>query len=401
MINRSAKPRKMEVKFLCLILLCCTLTSNSLSQIIKPECVSGKYPPTGRPAVPNMVVNLDLAPYDRWTAVVKDKGPQIKNLLVHIKAFIRGFGNSSHAVIDFIDNDLGYLASTIPQPFSDEIRGIAHATGLNLGEIVLYNIFYEIFTVCTSIVAEDSSGMLYHARNLDFGLFLGWNPKNHTWQVTEALKPMIVTLDFQRGGKTVFRSVQFAGYVGMITGMKPGVLTLTMNERFNLDGGFIGVIEWILGQRKGVQWVNFLTRSILENATSYNDAKQKLINTEILAPAYFILGGNKSGEGCIITRAREKAEDVWDLGTRNSTWYLLQTNYDNWKAPLFLDDRRGPGKKCMEKKTQKSVGFPGLFDVLSSKPVLNKLTTYTALMQVNSGKMEAYLQDCPDPCIGW
>lgn len=27
------------------------------------------------------------------------------------------------------------------------------------GEIVLYNIFYELFTVCTSIVAEDPSGV--------------------------------------------------------------------------------------------------------------------------------------------------------------------------------------------------------------------------------------------------
>ena len=27
-----------------------------------------------------------------------------------------------------------------------------------LGEVLLYNIFYEVFTVCTSIVAEDSSG---------------------------------------------------------------------------------------------------------------------------------------------------------------------------------------------------------------------------------------------------
>lgn len=27
-----------------------------------------------------------------------------------------------------------------------------------LGEIVIFNIFYEIFTVCTSIVAEDKTG---------------------------------------------------------------------------------------------------------------------------------------------------------------------------------------------------------------------------------------------------
>lgn len=29
-----------------------------------------------------------------------------------------------------------------------------------LGEVVLYNIFYEVFTVCTSIVAEDKTGAL-------------------------------------------------------------------------------------------------------------------------------------------------------------------------------------------------------------------------------------------------
>jgi len=41
---------------------------------------------------------------------------------------------------------------------------------------VLYNIFYEIFTVCTSIVGQDKSGKMYHARNLDFGLLLGYVP---------------------------------------------------------------------------------------------------------------------------------------------------------------------------------------------------------------------------------
>jgi len=23
-------------------------------------------------------------------------------------------------------------------------------------------------------------------------------------------------------------------------------------------------------------------------------------------------------------------------------WFLLETNYDHWKAPLFIDDRRTP-----------------------------------------------------------
>ncbi|CAF4518444.1 unnamed protein product, partial [Rotaria magnacalcarata] len=47
------------------------------------------------------------------------------------------------------------MADTLPAPYGDEMKGISQATGVPLGEIVLYNIFYEIFTLCTSIVAED------------------------------------------------------------------------------------------------------------------------------------------------------------------------------------------------------------------------------------------------------
>ena len=32
------------------------------------------------------------------------------------------------------------------------------AFDIDIGEIVLYNIFYEIFSVCTSIVAQDKTG---------------------------------------------------------------------------------------------------------------------------------------------------------------------------------------------------------------------------------------------------
>jgi len=48
-----------------------------------------------------------------------------------------------------------------------------------------------------------------------------WDSKNHTWQVTEALRPAIITLDWQRKNKTVFKSVNFAGYIGIATAVKP------------------------------------------------------------------------------------------------------------------------------------------------------------------------------------
>lgn len=45
--------------------------------------------------------------------------------------------------------------------------------------------------------------------------------KNHSWIVSEKLKPLVVNLDFKRKNQTVFKSTNFAGYVGMLTGIKP------------------------------------------------------------------------------------------------------------------------------------------------------------------------------------
>ena len=88
-----------------------------------------------------------------------------------IKSFTEAFFKGR--LFKFVDKYLPYLAKTLPEPYYSEMKGIADATGIPLGEITLYNIFYEVFTVCTSVVAEGSDGHLYHARNLDFGLFLG------------------------------------------------------------------------------------------------------------------------------------------------------------------------------------------------------------------------------------
>uniref|UniRef100_A0A8C4IIX5 Acid ceramidase n=1 Tax=Dicentrarchus labrax TaxID=13489 RepID=A0A8C4IIX5_DICLA len=329
-----------------------------------------------RGAVSWYTVDLDLPPSKRWTALITAKKTDVKMLSIMFSDVLQPL-----------------MADTLPNPFSDEIKGIATASGIPLGEVVLFNIFYEVFTVCTSIVAEDDKGNLIHGRNLDFGLFMGWDVKNKSWIISEKLKPLVVNLDFKRNNQTVFKSTNFAGYVGMLTGIKPHMFTLTMNERFSLDGGYIGILEWILGKRDGM-WMSFLTRSVLENANSYEEAKALLAQTKLLAPAYFILGGNRTGQGCIITRSR-----LIDL--KLGRWYVLETNYDHWKEPLFLDDRRTPGMKCMNQTTQKNITLKTMYDVLSTKPVLNKLTTYTTLMQVSEGKLESYIRDCPNPCMPW
>ncbi|XP_060772727.1 acid ceramidase [Neoarius graeffei] len=391
----------MRLRVLCLF---CVFGFVSL-QYVPPyteDCQTGMYPPSGptfKGAVTWYTVNLDLPPSKRWTEIITDK----KNDLISMVQAIRDLADAfvpSGRLEEFIDEALPLMIDTLPYPFNEEIKGIATASGVPLGEVILFNIFYEVFTVCTSLVAEDPDGNLLHARNLDFGLFMGWDMKNKSWVITEKLKPLVVNVDFRRNNNTVFKSTNFAGYVGMLTGIRPYVFTLTMNERFSLDGGYIGILEWIVGKRDGM-WMSFLTRFVLENATSYEEAKNLLSDTKLLAPAYFILGGNQSGEACIITRSRTQNLNPLELDVKQGRWYVLETNYDHWKAPLFLDDRRTPAMKCMNQTTQANISIKTVYDVLSTKPVLNKLTTYTTLMEVSKGKLESFIRDCPSPCMPW
>jgi acid ceramidase len=363
------------------------------------HCIVGEkslYPPPANTTVPTYVVDLDKEPKERWAEIANLYKSQITDLVQTVKDFISAFAGDK--IVDFLVNYLSRLDDKLPQPYADELRGIANQTDVPLGEIVLYNIFYEIFTVCTSIVAEDEKNQLYHARNLDFGLFLGWNEKTHDWAVTELLRKTILNVEWKKGGKTLFKSVNFAGFVGVYNGIRPQRFTVTANERFDIDGGYVGILKWLMGDTS-MSWMTLLVREVMETAESYDQAIEKLTNTKLMAPVYYIVGGNSSGQGAIIVRSRDKTLEVTHLNSSQSNgWYILETNYDPSKKPLFIDDRRTPGNACMQKLTRKNVGFEGLFNVLSSTTNLNKLTTYTTLMQVDKGTLETYIQKCPDPC---
>ena len=53
-------------------------------------------------------------------------------------------------------------------------------------------------------------------------------------------------------------------------------------------------------------------------------------------------------KAAVVTRNRANSEDVWQLSAEKS-FYLAETNYEHWKAPLFIDDRITPTNTCMNK----------------------------------------------------
>ncbi len=74
----------------------------------------------------------------------------------------------------------------------------------------------------------------------------------------------------------------------------------------------------------------------------------------------------------IVTRSRNGSDDIKPLG-KDNLWFLIETNYDNWKKPPIFDDRLTPCIKCMQTKGANQVTFQSLFNVFSSRPMLNKV----------------------------
>ena len=76
------------------------------------------------------------------------------------------------------------------------------------GEIVLYNIFYEVSSLCTSVVGQDPNGYIVHGRSLDFGLLMGYGDRN-IWQNSSPVQ----TLYFLVGIRSITHGCYRRNYV--------------------------------------------------------------------------------------------------------------------------------------------------------------------------------------------
>jgi len=77
---------------------------------------------------------------------------------------------------------------------------------------------FELFTFCTSIVAQDANNHILHGRNLD-------------WYLPTDMKKISFVGEFYKGGQLVFKGNLLVGMVGVITGEKPDVFAISANNR--------------------------------------------------------------------------------------------------------------------------------------------------------------------------
>ncbi|CAB3405283.1 unnamed protein product [Caenorhabditis bovis] len=368
----------------------------------KPNCLVGGpdiYDPTASEAVPWFDVNLDLPPRQRFQQIAKAYKNEIKevfDVLNYFFTIIPGInawdllGNITAKAFD---------KGMIMNPYKDEILGMEEVLELNVGNLVFLNIFYEMSRFCTSIIAQTADNKdLYHARNLDFGQLFVWDVNAQSWALTEALKKVTININFYKGGKLLFKGSTLAGHVGVLTAMKPHHFSLSMNAKVQPD--LLNVARWYMGyyENTDLQFVMYFERWLFENCDTFECAREHIANVKLLTGAYFILGGANPGEGSVLVRNTTDVQFERKLFTGDDDWFLLQTNYDPDKDPLFIDNRRDPGNACMKKLGRSNISMKGIFTVLSSKPTLNKTTVHTVIMSVTKGYFETFIQKCPNPC---
>jgi N-acylethanolamine-hydrolysing acid amidase len=327
-------------------------------------------PPDHAKIAPRFAVNLDLPPKQRWKVVSLAFADDFKRLLAMVKRYVPSEALDLLGVVGL------KVDTAFPYPYNYEIMGIAeNIEGVNMGDVILGNTLYEItafnhgkegwFKACTSIVAESLNGTIVHGRNLDYS-------------IGSLLRNLTITVDFQRGGKTVYTGTTYAGYIGLLTGQRPYGFTITLNER---DKGqvWMNALEALANGMGAVSSLHI--RDALANEEfDYEKALVFLADKPLIAPCYIIIGGVKSSQGAVITRDRIAVLDFMKMKAEKGEWFVLETNYDHWTTPPPDDDRRDPGIKYMNEMGRGNVSQAGLFNVLSTAPVLNERTTYTVVM---------------------
>lgn len=262
----------------------------------------------------------------------------------------------------------GELDHFFPDEYAEEIRGIAKASGLPLGLVVSMNILYDILAFdrkhvfklgCTSIVAQNEDGLIFHGRNLDY-------------EMGELLKNVTILVDFTRDKKVAYGGVTFALSSTLITGQNDA-FSLSLNARYSGPYIYNIFMEFLTRFRTPV---GFLLREVLASSRTYDEALNHLSNRHLFSPSYIIIGGRQRGEGAVISRDRWHAADVLTLS--DDEWFLVETNFDHWKKDD--DKRRITAQKMLKAMGQRALNADTMMKVLRRTPVRNNETLFSTVM---------------------
>ena len=96
-------------------------------------------------------------------------------------------------------------------------------------------------------------------------------------------------------------------------------------------------------------------------------------------PVYYIISGTGPNDGCVIERETNSVHAYYELN--ETTWFLVQTNYDRDYPDPVTDPRRIPVENRLRERGNIHFEEKELFeDFMSQWPTFNIATIMTAIM---------------------
>ena len=151
---------------------------------------------------------MDAPANERWHEPVSDMKTEIQKMVDLVVG-----AQVIQDLLLHMDMECDEVTDRFPHDWGEEVRSIADLLDRRCADLIMYNLAYELFGLCTSIVAQDTTGHMYHGRNLDFGLYPDVNWSTVQWDLTNDLRPILFNANFTKNGTTLYKSVVFGGYV--------------------------------------------------------------------------------------------------------------------------------------------------------------------------------------------
>jgi hypothetical protein len=255
--------------------------------------------------------------------------------------------------------------------------------------LIAYNIFLDLMMGCISGGVRCHNGRILHFRNLDWGM--------------DELRPLVITLTYTRAGNIVARSITYAGYIGVLTGVREG-LSMSLNYRaLSGQSWFTWGMHWVaifLGLRPTI---SSLLRSILlsPGAAPQVEELAGTVSRWISAPCYLVFCGP---QGILLLLEKDYKSSVVQEGSE----FLVVANHDlemeGWEEAEFaalakkerdtgMEDlvcdsrmRKELVMKAWERRRRSGVRLKDVIAWLSTEEVTNESTHYSCVMDPAVGE---------------
>jgi len=215
-----------------------------------------------------------------------------------------------------------------------EVRELAVILDAPLLDVLTFNVIYNIAGGCTSTVANTADGKIVHGRNLDYGGF-------ERDSDISSFNTVIHTKFTDKSGVLLYECPGFIGFVGCLTGVRKGKLSVSLNQRYPVgQGGKAAKANWEMAFPEGKEYSGALApglwiRKHLGKGSSYAAAVASIKSTNFVTPAYITMGGVATGEGSVTYVERENTQTVVHHIGENAfpcyTSFCLITNNDKWE----------------------------------------------------------------------